>query len=108
MAKQLKPGGTVAAIEVDARLALGEFYATASIYGLANGIGLNQWEAPFLNEDDARQVGAAAVGATVLNENMTLALRVIFETEGKIVLFGDSFQVTATGAKSLLSGRIRD
>jgi len=108
MAKQLKPGGTVAAIEVDARLALGEFYATASIYGLANGIGLNQWEAPFLNEDDARQVGAASVGATVLNENMTLALRVIFETEGKIVLFGDSFQVTATGAKSLLSGRIRD
>ena len=30
---------------------LGEFYATASVYGLANGIGLNQWEAPFLNEE---------------------------------------------------------
>ncbi len=84
MAGQLKPGGVVAAIDVTARRALGEFYATASIYGLANGIGLNQWEAPFLNENDARQVGAASVGATILNENMTLALRVTFESEGKI------------------------
>lgn len=104
MAGQLKPGGAVAAIDESARRALGEFYATASVYGLANGIGLNQWEAPFLNEDDARQVGAVSVGATALNENMTLALRVTFETEGKIVLFGDSFQVTASGAKSLVGG----
>jgi hypothetical protein len=74
------------------------------MYGLANGIGLNQWEAPFLNEDDARQVGATSVGATILKENMTLALRVTFETEGKIVLFGDSFEVTESGAKSLLGG----
>jgi hypothetical protein len=42
------------------------------------------------------------VGATTLNEDMTLALRAIIESEGKIVLFGDSFQVTADGAKSLL------
>jgi Xaa-Pro aminopeptidase len=104
MAGQLKPGRPVAAIDETARRALGEFYATASIYGLANGIGLNQWEAPFLNEDDARQVGAASVGATILNENMTLALRVTIETEGKIVLFGDSFEVTAGGARSLLGG----
>jgi hypothetical protein len=33
---------------------------------------------------------------------MTLALRVTIETEGKLVLFGDSFEVTASGAKSLL------
>ena len=92
---QLKPGGAVAAIDETARRALGEFYATASMYGLANGIGLNQWEAPFLNEDDARQVGATSVGATMLNENMTLALRVTFESEGKMILFGDSFEVTA-------------
>ena len=104
MAGQLKPGGSVAAIDETARRALGEFYATASIYGLANGIGLNQWEAPFLNEDDASQVGAASVGATILNENMTLALRVTIETERKIVLFGDSFEVTAGGARSLLGG----
>src|SRR5258708_22089530 len=102
MAGQLKPGGTVAAIEETARRALGEFHATASMYGLANGIGLNQWEAPFLTEDDARQVGATSVGATILKENMTLALRVTFETEGKIILFGDSFEVTADGARSLL------
>ncbi len=104
MAAQLKPGGAVAAIDETARRALGEFYATASVYGFANGIGLNQWEAPFLNEDDARQVGATSVGASTLNANMTLALRVTFETEGKMILFGDSFEVTESGAKSLLHG----
>jgi Xaa-Pro aminopeptidase len=102
MAQQLKPNQAVAAIDETARRELGEFYATASVYGLANGIGLNQWEAPFLNEDDARQVGALSVGAATLDENMTLALRVTIETEGKIVLFGDSFQVTADGARPLL------
>ena len=74
MAQQLKPNGAVAAIDETARKALGEFYATASVYGLANGIGLNQWEAPFLSESDAREVGASSVGATTLNEDMTLAL----------------------------------
>jgi Xaa-Pro aminopeptidase len=102
MATQLKPGGAVAAIDETARRALGEFYTTASVYGLVNGIGLNQWEAPFLNEDEARQVGATSVGASTLNANMTLALRVTFETDGKIILFGDSFEVTADGARSLL------
>ena len=62
MAKQLKPGGAVAAIDEAARKELGEFYAKASVYGLANGIGLNQWEAPFLNESDAHDVGAAVSG----------------------------------------------
>ena len=102
MAKQLRPNGNIAAIDDAARKELGEFYAKASVYGLANGIGLNQWEAPFLNERDAHEVGAATVGAATLNENMTLALRVTIESEGKIVLYGDSFQVTASGAKSLV------
>jgi Xaa-Pro dipeptidase len=102
MVEQAKPTSAVTAIDEAARRELGEFYATASVYGLANGIGLNQWEAPFLNEDDARQVGAPSVGATTLKENMTLALRVTFESEGKLILFGDSFEVTASGAKSLL------
>ena len=102
MAAQLKPGGAVAAIDETARRALGEFYTTASVYGLANGIGLNQWEAPFFNEDDACQVGAPSMDATVLNEGMALALRVAFESEGKMILFGDSFQVTAGGARSLV------
>ena len=92
MAAELKPGGAVAAIEETARRALGEFHATAAMYGLANGIGLNQWEAPFLNEDDARQVGATFVGASILKENMTLALRVTFETEGKIDSFRRQFR----------------
>ena len=102
VANQLKPNGAVAAIDDTARRELGEFYATASKYGLANGIGLNQWEAPFLTESDAREVGAASVGATTLNESMTLALRVTFETEGKMIFYGDSFEVTARGAKSLV------
>ena len=102
MANQLKVNGAVAAIDKTARRELGEFHATASMYGLANGIGLNQWEAPFLTESDAREVGAASVGATTLNENMTLALRVTFETEGKLIHYGDSFEVTASGARSLL------
>jgi Xaa-Pro aminopeptidase len=104
MAAQLKPGVLVAFIDDTARKQLGEFYASAAVYGIGNGIGLNQWEAPFLNESDAREVGAASVGATTLNEDMTLALRVTIETEGKIVLFGDSFQVTARGARSLVGG----
>ena len=102
MAKQLKPQRACVDIDDIARRELGEFYAAAAIYGLANGIGLNQWEAPFLTEDDAQQVGALSVGATTLDENMALALRVTIESEGKIVLFGDSFQVTAGGAKSLV------
>ena len=104
MSKQLRPNGAVAAIEEVGRRELGEFYGTAAVYGLANGIGLNQWEAPFVNEDDARQVGATSAGSTKLDENMTVALRVTFETEEKLIMFGDSFEVTASGAKSLLGG----
>jgi hypothetical protein len=33
---------------------------------------------------------------------MTLTLRVAIEAEGKMVLFGDSFEVTGGGAQSLL------
>ena len=103
MARQLRPNGAVAAIDETARNELGEFYSKAAVYGLANGIGLNQWEAPFLNASDAHEVGATTVGASTLNENMTVALRVTIESEGKIVLYGDSFQVTASGAKSLVA-----
>ena len=102
MAMHLKPGNSVKAIDEAARGQLGEFYTTAAIYGLGNGIGLNQWEAPFLTEDEARQVGSLSAGASVLNENMTMALRVAFETEGKLVLFGDSYEVTPDGPKSLI------
>jgi hypothetical protein len=72
------------------------------MYGLANGIGLNQWEAPFLNESDAQEVGSPTVGPTILAEHMTLALRAGFQTESRMILVGDSFEVTADGAKSLL------
>jgi Xaa-Pro aminopeptidase len=102
MAAQLKPGNAAAAIDESARKQLGEFYATAALYGLGNGIGLNQWEAPFLSEDEARQAGSPSANAAALNENMALALRVTFETEGKLILFGDSFEMMASGAASLM------
>jgi Xaa-Pro aminopeptidase len=101
MAMQLKSGNSIKLIDETARKQLGEFYATAANYGLGNGVGLNQWETPFLSEDEARQVGSSEAGATRLNENMTLALRVAFETEGRLILFGDSYEVTQDGPKSL-------
>jgi Xaa-Pro aminopeptidase len=101
MAAQLKPGNRAAAIEQSARRELGEFYAAAALYGLGNGIGLSSWEAPFLSEDEAREAGTVPPDVP-LEENMTLALRVVFESEGKLVLFGDSFEVTAGGAVSLI------
>jgi Xaa-Pro aminopeptidase len=103
LARQLRPGGSVAAIDETARAELGEFYATASVYGLGNGIGLNQWEAPFLSDGEARQMGAVISDAPSLQQNMTLALRVVLETEGKIILFGNTYQVSAEGSK-LLTG----
>jgi Xaa-Pro aminopeptidase len=102
MAAQLKPGNSVSAIEQTARNQLGEFYATAANYGLGNGMGLSQWEAPFLSEQDAWQVGSSSMDAVELNDNMTLALRVAFATEGRFILFGDSYEVTPAGPKSLI------
>jgi len=104
MASELKPGGAVAAIGETPRRELGELYSGAAMYGLANGIGLSQWEAPFLSESDAQEVGAPTVGPTILTEHMTLALRAAFQAEGKMIIFGDSFEVSANGAASLLVG----
>ena len=104
MASTLKPGGLVAAIGESPRGELGELYSGAAMYGLANGIGLSQWEAPFLSESDAQEVGAPTVGPTILAEHMTLALRAAFQAEGKMIIFGDSFEVSANGATSLLVG----
>jgi Xaa-Pro aminopeptidase len=103
MAAKLKPGNSVAAIEETARNQLGEFYATASMYGFGNGIGLNQWEAPFLSADEARQMGSETK-VSQLQPDMTLALRVMLETEGKLIIFGDTYEVTSNGPKSLLHG----
>jgi Xaa-Pro aminopeptidase len=98
MAAQLKPGSPVKAIDETARKQLGEFYAAAANYGLGNGIGLDQREAPFFIDDEPR---SSSVAATELNDNMTMALRVAFETDGKLLLFGDSYEVATGGGKSL-------
>ena len=102
MATQLRPGNEVAAIDETARKQLGEFYATASVYGFGNGIGLDQWEAPFLSEGEARQMGQETHTSGSLREAMILTLRVVFEIEGKLIVFGDTYRVTPEGPKSLL------
>jgi Xaa-Pro aminopeptidase len=101
MAAHLKPGSAVATIDETARRELGEFYATASLYGFGNGIGLGQWEPPFFSAEEERQMEVGD-GSRALQEDMTVALRVAFESAGKLVLFGDSFQVTSSGAVSLI------
>jgi Xaa-Pro aminopeptidase len=105
MADSLKPGNNVAVIDGIARNELEEFYAAALQYGLGQGIGLNQWEAPFLSADDALEVGAPAVDAATLNEGMTLALRVSFESEGKLFIYGNSYEVTNSGPRCLLGAQ---
>ncbi|HEX2229138.1 MAG TPA: M24 family metallopeptidase [Candidatus Binatia bacterium] len=102
MSESLKPGNSVAAIDSIARQELGEFYAGAAQYGLGQGIGLNQWEAPFFSAGEASEVGAPAVEAVTLNAGMTLALRVAFRSEGKLVIYGNSYAVTSSGQRSLL------
>jgi Xaa-Pro aminopeptidase len=102
-AAQLRPTRRVAAIDEAARAQLGELYARASLYGLGNGIGLSPWEAPFLSEAEARAMGSSYDPSMVLQENMTLGLRVAFEAKGKLILFGDTFQVASRGPVSLVA-----
>jgi hypothetical protein len=102
MAEQLTPGRGVAAIEDAARNQLGESYSGASIYGLGHGIGLNQWEAPFLNANDAAEVDAPTFDSNMLQEGMTMALRVTLESEGKLIIYGNSYEVTSGGPRPLL------
>jgi Xaa-Pro aminopeptidase len=104
-AARLQPMQRVAGIDQAARAQLGESYAGASLYGLGNGIGLSPWEAPFLNEAEARAAGSSYDSSMMLQENMTLGLRVAFEAEGKLILFGDTFQVTSGGPVSLVAAR---
>lgn len=102
MAACLRPDNKTQDIVAVGRERLGEFYGAASIYGFGNGIGLGQWEAPFLSEEEARQMGSAVRSPSLLRQDMTLALRVVLETEGRLVLFGNTFQVTPDGPKSLV------
>jgi Xaa-Pro aminopeptidase len=103
MTAELRPQNRVAAMEEVGRQQLGECYTVAAMYGLGHGIGLNQWEAPFLNEDDAREVSAPMLETSTLKQGMTLALRVVLNSHGKLILYGSSYEVTEEGPKSLLT-----
>jgi len=92
----------VAAVDEAARKQLGEFYAAASVYGFGNGIGLDQREAPFLSAEEARQMGQEFDASASLQRDMILTVRVVFEIEGKLIVFGNTYQVTPQGPKALL------
>jgi Xaa-Pro aminopeptidase len=102
MAACLDPGSSIGKLDAVAREQLGEFYATAALYGLGNGVGLDQWEPPFLSADEARQMGIATAGSASLQLDMTVALHVVFQSQGKLILFGDTYQVTPGGPRCLV------
>src|SRR6185503_19635929 len=57
IADRLTPGRAIEELEQAARGELGEYYPTAHMYGLGNGIGLDLWEAPFLGDDAVKHGG---------------------------------------------------
>ena len=100
MANALGAAKSTAHVDAIARKELGELYPGASIYGLGNGVGLSQWEAPFIAEEPEvfreRDFGPAS-----LEEDMAVALRVAFQAEGTFILAGDSYQITPGGVRVL-------
>ncbi len=101
MAGALSAGKSMAEISEIARQELGEFYPQAITYGLGNGIGLSQWEAPFFAEEHKSQVEATVHGPSVLQKDMVVALRVAIQAQGKLVLAGNSYEITPNGPKVL-------
>lgn len=97
MSACMQPGEPIDSVVAVAREQLGESYAIASTYGLGNGIGLSQWERPFVSEGDAGEQRAVTADSLILESDMTLGLRVAFEAEGRLILFGDSYHVTSNG-----------
>jgi len=93
-----QPGKSLDGVEGVARRELGDSYTTAATYGLGNGIGLNPWEAPFFAEDEPREQIPVTQNTRILESDVTLALRVAVAAEDKLVLFGDSYHVTSSGA----------
>jgi hypothetical protein len=78
-----------------------ERYAAGLRYGFGQGIGLSQWESPFLTAEEAREAGAPPANSAVFATGETLALRVAFEADRKFVIYGNSYEVTGTGSRCL-------
>ena len=97
MTRNIQPGHSPDSVDGVARQQLGDFYTTASIYGLGNGIGLDPWEAPFFDEAGAREASSVTSSPPILESDMTLAFRVAIAMEGKLVLHGDSYHLTPSG-----------
>jgi Xaa-Pro aminopeptidase len=102
MARAVKPGSPISVIVDTARASLGEErYAAAARYGFGQGIGLSQWESPFLTSEEAREAGAPPAESAVFTIGETLALRIAFEAGRKFVIYGNSYEVTSTGSRCL-------
>ena len=101
LAAALRPGKSMAEISRMARQELGEFFPQAVAYGLGNGIGLSQWEPPFFAEGQELRVDAAAHEPSILEKGMVLALRVALQSQGKLILAGDSYEITPSGPRVL-------
>ncbi len=100
MLNALEPGRSTAEVAEIARIQLGELYPPAALYGLGNGIGLSQWEPPFLSEGPDYLRKPHYVPA-ILEKDMAFTLRAALQAEGRFVLAGDSYQITASGARTL-------
>jgi hypothetical protein len=72
------------------------------MYGLGNGIGLDLWEAPFLGDDEVKQRGWETA-VSQLDAGMTLALRVVFLAQGRLIIYGDTFEVAGAGGPRTLT-----
>lgn len=101
MVRALSPGKFTNEISQVARQELGEFYPQAVVYGLGNGIGLSQWEPPFLSEEPEAYRKPLVGLSNRLEKDMVLALRVVLQTQGKLILVGNSYQVTSEGVEAL-------
>ena len=67
---------------------------------LGNGIGLDLWEAPFIGDDELKQ-GGWETAVSQLDAGMTLALRVVFAAQGRLIIYGDTFEVAGGGPRPL-------
>ncbi len=100
MSAALAPAKSTAEVVAIAREQLGEHYAAATMYGLGNGIGLSQWEFPFIAEEPEYSMEYNFTAAS-LEKDIPVALRVGFEADGVFVLSGDSYRITSDGARAL-------
>ena len=87
MRELCRPGVAMSEIESAGRDGLGELYASATMYGLGGGVGLDHAEGPRLAPDSMDR----------LNGGETIALRVVAHGASAGAAVGETLQVTNSG-----------